>query len=287
MIRPPSRTAVRSRVSVVCTIARALLLLAAAAPAGCARSTRDDARQEARMHANGSAHTSAPAVYAHIRIGRTAVMNAALNAPQTSRGAFEFASALFVDSTRGMPEAGYWRVPAGAVSIAGGNERIVLTPTPDLLSGVGYFSPTGALHYVPETCYTVQVSGSDTVGAFSASVLTPTPPHLLSPAANVTVPRTSDLLITWTPGASADSVELELQPHSPSGYPHLIYHAADNGRFTVPKGAFDQFPSDYVTMITLTRRRATPVAARGLSGGTFEAYSSDYAHIRFQRRSGS
>ena len=31
---------------------------------------------------------------------------------------WDYASALFIDSTRGVPEAGYWRVPAGEIRLS-------------------------------------------------------------------------------------------------------------------------------------------------------------------------
>ncbi len=197
---------------------------------------------------------------------------------------YDFASALFVDSTRGVPEAGYWRVPAGTVTVTGAGRSLVLTATPDIENGLAYFASEDSFHYVSGARYTIQATGSDTVGAFRAAVVAPDAPHLTAPAMNDTVPRTRDLLVTWDPGPPGDTVSIELQPHSPSGYPHVTLNVPDIGRCVVPAASLDEFPSDYTTMVTLTRAHSTPVAARGIGSGRFTASASDYVHVHFSRR---
>lgn len=195
------------------------------------------------------------------------------------RPRFDYASALFVDSTRGAAETGYWKLAAGEVTLVAGADTIPLPASRDVFSGVGYFSHERAFTYAAGTAYTIDVSGSDSIGAIHASVRAPTVPRILAPVSNTTAPRTRDLVIRWTADSARDSVQIDIQPHSPSGYPHLVLRVPDTGRFALSKSVLYDFPSDYATMITLTRSRQTPLRAAGVSDGAFRAQAADFVHV--------
>ncbi len=197
---------------------------------------------------------------------------------------FDYASALFVDSTRGLPETGYWKVPAGRITLLTDRDTIDLPGAHDIYSGVGYFAKDGDVRYAPGTTYTMVVSGSDSVGGLRAAVVAPRAPRILEPDTNAVVPRTTDLVLRWDPGVPSDSIQIDIQPHSPSGFPHLVYHVRDSGRFALPCDVLYDFPSEYATMITLTRSAETPVHAAGLRGGALRAQAADFTHIYLEKR---
>ncbi len=197
---------------------------------------------------------------------------------------WDYASAMFVDSTRGAPEAGYWRVPAGDVRLIAGAETLDLPAGTNPVSGTAYFAPHSSVHYVAGETYTMTASGSDSVGAFRVQVVAPPQPHVTAPAMNDTLARGQDLVVTWDPGAPGDSVTVDLMPHSPEGTPRLLLRVPDTGRHVFPAAAIADCPSDYVTMITVTRTRETPVVATGVRGGAFRAIASDYVHVSFRPR---
>lgn len=194
---------------------------------------------------------------------------------------WDFAAALFVDSTRGVPEAGYWRVPAGTVQLRSDADTVTLTATPDIVNGVAYFAPQGAVRYREGATYTMTASGSDTVGAFAVQVTAPSQPHVTAPRMDDTLQRGVDVTVTWGPGAPGDSVRIDVMPHSPQGTPRLHYRTSDDGHFTIPARQLAACPSHYPTMITVTRERRAPVEATGLRGGWFVASASDYTHVFF------
>ena len=238
-------------------------LLAIAAPSGAAPRTRHITRPHPPT--------------AVLTIGRSSTMLG-------DSHVWDYATALFVDSTRGVPEAGYWRVPAGDVRLMTRADTVPLTTTPDIVNGVAYFAPNGAVHYVAGATYTLTAAGSDTIGAFNVSVIAPPQPHITAPPMNDTLARGADLVVTWEAGAPGDSVGVELMPHSPAGVPHLTHRAPDNGRFVFRAAAIARCPSDYVTMVTVTRMRQTPVTATGVRSGAFRAVASDYVHVSFRPR---
>ncbi len=197
---------------------------------------------------------------------------------------FDYASLLCVDSTRGVPEAGYWRVPAGDVRVwSEGGDTLALRATPDLVNGLAYFSPPNAFHYREGATYTCAASGSDTVGAFVARVIAPTQPRVTAPAMDVAVPAGAPLVVEWDAGAPGDSVIVSLMVHAPNGGPHWRLRAPDTGRIEIAPARLRGCPPDYPTMITITRERRAAVEATGLRGGWFTASASDYVHFTVAR----
>jgi hypothetical protein len=243
----------------------------------------------AALMCGGGGHAVGRAHAADRNTSRTMLSSAVLTVGSfptmnAKRPRYDYASALFIDSTRGTPEVGYWKVPAGDVILLAGADTVMIPPSRDVYSGVGYFSKDNALRYAAGTTYTMIVSGSDSVGPIRASVVAPAAPRITSPDTNAVVPRTHDLVVSWTPGAPGDSVQLGFQPHNPSGHPHLVYRAPDSGRFSLARDLLYDFPSDYALMITITRRRDTPVQAMGLRDGALSAQAADFVHIYLEKR---
>lgn len=152
---------------------------------------------------------------------------------------------------RGSDFAAFRAYDLGAVTVTRGNASFSLSPV-DVWGGEGTGfvgdADVALMNYEPGEFYVVRGEGSEVSPPFGAQILAPTDFSVdrvgrsNAGSATITIPRRSDLEITWSPSGSDADMVIALEVFDGRGV-GLVCRVADDGRFTIRSRHLREMPA--------------------------------------------
>jgi len=177
-------------------------------------------------------------------------------------------------------------VDVGAVSLEVSGRETHLIPrqlpdVTDVVTGVVYARAAEAALFPAASRYVVHVNGGPEVNPFEVSATAPADPADVRIAGEdptgLTVPAGTPVEVDWTPGASDDSLFVDMQPAA-------VRCTLDSGQHSTPPPARATLPASLVDeagTLVVHRMHREALVARGLEGGELRFdFSRSVAYVR-------
>jgi hypothetical protein len=177
-------------------------------------------------------------------------------------------------------------VDVGAVSLEVSGRETHLVPrqlpdVTDVVTGVVYARAAEAALFPAASRYVVHVNGGPEVNPFEVSATAPADPADVRIAGEdptgLIVPAGTPVEVDWTPGASDDSLFVDMQPAA-------VRCTLDSGQHSTPLPARATLPASLVDeagTLVVHRMHREALVARGLEGGELRFdFSRSVAYVR-------
>jgi hypothetical protein len=102
-----------------------------------------------------------------------------------------------------------------------------LSPSPENITGLSNVNFDGSDH-------TWNITGNDSVSAFTGSITSPTAFNLSSPENNVSINKADGIDVTWSGNSSDTKILIIVLSENTDVKPYVKENIPDNGQFTIP-----------------------------------------------------